>query len=388
MANEFRIKNALQILKSHPVSNISNNVDIFENYDTSSLATVSSIKSYIDTIDFSSGSGEGITWSTPVDANIVPDTDNKYDLGSPESKFSRIYLDSSTGGLYTYFNNVSAPVFLTPGFTGVNIGLNSGLNSSGEFSTFVGGESGKDSSGNGNVAVGYRAGNSAKGDDNVFLGRNAGLNFIGDDKLIITNGNNWNLIYGDFNEHTLEISGDIVSKPAGTNSRTNDYIIGDYDSQYKSIYTHSIKFSHDTGSLLNRGYRSGLYFYDSSTSTSGVGEGAGFIGTYFERDENLDDFEGAAIDYIAFGMGITIGTQQVQAYRTGELLLRNYMSSIGEYQVKVLTDGIETHGITYIGDKDTDGSWRYRIVGDDLLYERREVGAWEIKQTISGDTNL
>lgn len=30
----------------------------------------------------------------------------------------------------------------------------------------------------------------------------------------------------------------------------------------------------------------------------------------------------------------------------------------------------------YIGDKNTDGSWRYKISGADLVYEKRVAGIW------------
>lgn len=38
----------------------------------------------------------------------------------------------------------------------------------------------------------------------------------------------------------------------------------------------------------------------------------------------------------------------------------------------------------YIGDKNTDGSWRYWISGADLVYEKRVAGVWVNKQTILG----
>ena len=44
---------------------------------------------------------------------------------------------------------------------------------------------------------------------------------------------------------------------------------------------------------------------------------------------------------------------------------------------------ITNDAIVYIGDKNTNGSWRYRINGTALVYERREVGVWVTKQTIS-----
>lgn len=37
----------------------------------------------------------------------------------------------------------------------------------------------------------------------------------------------------------------------------------------------------------------------------------------------------------------------------------------------------------YLGDKDTDGSWRHIRSGNDLLFQRRESSSWVTKQTIS-----
>jgi hypothetical protein len=42
---------------------------------------------------------------------------------------------------------------------------------------------------------------------------------------------------------------------------------------------------------------------------------------------------------------------------------------------------IEETSAFYIGDPNTDGSWRWRILGDDLVYERRESSTWFVKQT-------
>jgi hypothetical protein len=44
---------------------------------------------------------------------------------------------------------------------------------------------------------------------------------------------------------------------------------------------------------------------------------------------------------------------------------------------------LTSDAVTYIGDKNTDGSWRYRINGTDLVHERRESSIWVTKQTIN-----
>jgi hypothetical protein len=44
---------------------------------------------------------------------------------------------------------------------------------------------------------------------------------------------------------------------------------------------------------------------------------------------------------------------------------------------------ITNDAIFYIGDKNTNGSWRYWINGNDLVYEWRETGIWVTKQTIN-----
>ena len=43
----------------------------------------------------STGSGGGISWSTAVDANIIPDTDNAYDIGSATNEFRHGYFDGT-----------------------------------------------------------------------------------------------------------------------------------------------------------------------------------------------------------------------------------------------------------------------------------------------------
>ena len=40
-------------------------------------------------------SGGGISWSTPVDANIAPDTDDTYDIGSLVTQFRNAYFDGT-----------------------------------------------------------------------------------------------------------------------------------------------------------------------------------------------------------------------------------------------------------------------------------------------------
>lgn len=49
-------------------------------------------------------------------------------------------------------------------------------------------------------------------------------------------------------------------------------------------------------------------------------------------------------------------------------------------------NGNEIHNVGdfYIGDRSTDGSWRFTISGDDLLIQQREAGTYNTKSTISG----
>jgi len=46
------------------------------------------------------------------------------------------------------------------------------------------------------------------------------------------------------------------------------------------------------------------------------------------------------------------------------------------------SDNIFTSGI-YLGDPNTDGSWRIRIDGVNLVFERREGGSWIWKGEIT-----
>ena len=46
-------------------------------------------------ISLEAAAGGGISWSTAVDANIVPDTDNAYDIGSASNEFRHAYFDGT-----------------------------------------------------------------------------------------------------------------------------------------------------------------------------------------------------------------------------------------------------------------------------------------------------
>lgn len=78
MAHEFKVKNALQILNSHAVSNISNDLNIFDTYDVSSLATVSAIRQYFETLDVSGSFVGALPDLTDVSDDLNPDETSKY----------------------------------------------------------------------------------------------------------------------------------------------------------------------------------------------------------------------------------------------------------------------------------------------------------------------
>lgn len=40
-------------------------------------------------------------------------------------------------------------------------------------------------------------------------------------------------------------------------------------------------------------------------------------------------------------------------------------------------------GVFYFGDKDTNGTWRIKRDGNNLITQRRETGIWVTKQTIT-----
>lgn len=56
--------------------------------------------------------------------------------------------------------------------------------------------------------------------------------------------------------------------------------------------------------------------------------------------------------------------------------------------VKAYVDAInpEETGVIYIGDRNTNGSWRIRINGSFLITERRDAGVWIEKDAASGKT--
>lgn len=46
----------------------------------------------------------------------------------------------------------------------------------------------------------------------------------------------------------------------------------------------------------------------------------------------------------------------------------------------------EATGIVYLGDRNTNGSWRLRVSGSFLITERRDAGVWIEKDGASGKT--
>ncbi|GAF82239.1 unnamed protein product, partial [marine sediment metagenome] len=56
----------------------------------------------------------------------------------------------------------------------------------------------------------------------------------------------------------------------------------------------------------------------------------------------------------------------------------NYVSELGDVVLKSAAAAV------YLGDENVDGSWRMVRSGDDLIFEQRETGSWNLKHTISG----
>jgi hypothetical protein len=150
----------------------------------------------------------GIAWSDPVDASIVPDTDDTYNLGSSTNKFADVFsneadLGTSTGGLFNTSWGTEIPGVIldgtttdagTAGAVGMVLKANA---SQAEMILLTADQSGANSSSRIDIYTGYATGTGSSGTIDMFTGGNTGasgssgvINLTTGDS---TNGNSGNI---------------------------------------------------------------------------------------------------------------------------------------------------------------------------------------------------
>lgn len=376
MAHEFIIKNALQILKSHPIKNISNESSIF-NTDAStlswSLASVNATKSYIDSRsgmssnltsdasinlnDYSityfnndssilviDGSGVyygtdlsqfytdrslvdkayvdshsgGITWSTPVNANIIPGTISNYNIGSEVSTFNNIYYSG-----YIFKDDKATYPFIRRG----------DANNTSNFFALA------------NRDVSISADPSILFTDNIFVSWFSPTQKLEGSYNTGIGVGSLSRLYKGYDNTTLgNNTGRFITEGSGNT------FIGSQAASNKDRTFNSYIASHNT--------YLGAYAGSGNGGSNNV-----FLGYEAGKDSSIDNKL-----YIA-----NSSTNKPLIY--------------GEFDTSILkfnTDQIivPVNNISYIGDPNTNGSWRYMISGAQLLYQRRESSIWVTKQTI------
>lgn len=63
--------------------------------------------------------------------------------------------------------------------------------------------------------------------------------------------------------------------------------------------------------------------------------------------------------------------------------IENLARRVRALEVREIVPNYSSTTAVYLGDSSTDGSWRMVRSGNNLVFERREGGAWVIKQTIT-----
>lgn len=277
---------------------------------------------------------------------------------------------------------------ITTGYANVFVGNYAGFNNNtGYLNTFVGHQAGyNDGAGRSNTFIGQRAGYSTtSGNENTFVGRGAGQanttaqmnTFIGESAGSATNTGGSNTFVGQRSGSsnltgydntyvgmfagyygTTSYSNTLIGQGSGYNITTGSQ---------NAFLGKNAGYGNTSGSgNLMAGYEAGCYIADGSnpntTTTNSIYLGA------FTKSSAIAMNNEIAIGYQVIGKGsntVTIGNSNItDNYFTGDI----ETTSTGAF---------------YMGDQNTDGSWRIVRSGNDLVMERRESGVWVTKQTIT-----
>jgi hypothetical protein len=144
---------------------------------------------------------------------------------------------NNVGGYNNTFLGYTTGDDIDNGFHNTFLGSGSG-GTSGNYNTKVGSSSGFNSDGNDNTFLGVDTGRNNSGTGNVFIGNEAGWNVVGgpiqdvSNTLVISNDRDKNLIYGEFDEEFVKISGNNTWQLQLENDEAATWRIGSSDSDW------------------------------------------------------------------------------------------------------------------------------------------------------------
>lgn len=95
------------------------------------------------------------------------------------------------------------------------------------------------------------------------------------------------------------------------------------------------------------------------------------VGVMIPHEDKLNGSEGAVLGYKLYNL-IDGGNMRIVDFFDGQ-------SSATQPTFEEIV--VSVSGYYYLGDEDTDGSWRWHIAGGDMHYEKRIAGVWTLAET-------
>lgn len=144
---------------------------------------------------------------------------------------------NNVGGYNNTFLGYTSGDDISAGFDNTFLGSGSG-GTTGNYNTEIGSSAGFQSDGNDNTFLGTDTGRNNSGTGNVFIGNEAGWNVNGgpiqdvSNTLVITNDRDQNLIYGEFDEEFVRISGNNTWQLQLENNEASTWRMGSTDADW------------------------------------------------------------------------------------------------------------------------------------------------------------
>lgn len=290
-----------------------------------------------------------------------------------------------TGTTNTFLGS-GAGVNNTYGQANTFLGYNAGtLNEIGNNNTYIGKTAGQQiTEGSDNVIIGWQSGYAGAGiNRSVFIGSKAGMSavigsnvFIGYEagKVFNHTSNQFNIFIG---------YGTCYDKRAGSNniimgtltSYENDgsdnIVIGNGSNQGQNSYQ-NIVIGNAAGGANNGAYNINIGQFAGNWNIDGSGNTCiGIMAGLHNTGSNQLHIGGNGMAYPAI---VDVDYPLIYGEFDNQRLLIN-----GTLEV---VNGSDNY--IYMGEKDTDNSWRFAVSGSDLIIQRRISGTWTTKSTITG----